>query len=142
MKTFSQWLHEDQGATQPANDQDGPEVRWQKLIDLHRIQFTSNFKEKDLQSSDRAFIVTFFETYKYSKQLEVGNVFETKIRGCTFKLGFFKKQMWAASIETSDGRQVTEKFQVTESKIASLFELFEKALKQQSFKDILPVTSK
>ena len=46
MKTFSQWLHEDQGATQPANDQDGPEARWQKLIDLHRVQFTSRFKKK------------------------------------------------------------------------------------------------
>ena len=142
MKTFSQWLHEDQGTTQSTNSQDGPEARWQKLIDLHRVQFTSRFKENDLQPSDRAFIVTFFETYKYSKQLESGNIFVTKIRGCVFKLGFFKKQMWAASIETSDGRQVTEKFQVTESKIASLFELFEKALKQQSFKDILPVTSK
>lgn len=142
MLMFRQWLEEEQSSPKSSPEVIGPEARWEKLIDLHRIQFTNRFAENALSASDRAFIVMFFETYKYSKQLPVGNLFQTKYRGCTFKLGFFKNQQWAASIDTENGRQVTEKFQVTESKISSLFQLFDKALKQQSFKDILPVVSK
>lgn len=137
MITFSHWLNEE---SQQNNE--GPEMKWQNLIELHRVQFNSAFVEKNLQTADKAFVTAFFDNFKYSKQLPSYNVFETKIRGCIFKIGYFKNQKWAASIETDKGREVTEMFQVTETKIAPLYDMFNKAIKRRTFKDILPVVKK
>ena len=133
------------GAQQPTvNDQpkDGPKAQWEKLINDHRVHFTNKFAESSLTEADRQFVVEFFNHYKYSSQKTAGHIFETKIRGVTFQIAFFKKQRWAGCLITSKTREVTEIFTVSEMKIQTLFELFDKAIKQQSFKDILPVSTK
>ena len=63
MLMFRQWLEEEQSSPKSSPEVIGPEARWEKLIDLHRIQFTNRFAENALSASDRAFVVMFFETY-------------------------------------------------------------------------------
>ncbi len=139
--SFQHFLTE-QNKQQVKPDEVGPNKTWDDLINDHRIHFNSKFDQKKLQLADKAFVNTFFKTYKYSKQTQAGNVFETKIGGTLFKIGYFGKQMWAASLDTQSHREVTEKFQITDMKIAPMFEIFDKAIKQQTFKDLLPVTTK
>lgn len=147
--SFKQWdeqplINEDEATNsqqqQPNND--GPKSQWEQLINDHRVKFTSKFQENQLTIDDQQFVTTFFEKFKYSKQKPVGNIFETKIRAVTFQLAYFGKQRWCGCIITPQSREVTELFTVTETKIKSLFDLFDKAIKQQSFKNILPVKTK
>lgn len=127
--------------TAPENNE-GPKALWDKLIEDHRVHFTNKFVESQLTESDKQFVVQFFENFKYSSQKTAGHIFETKIRAVTFQIAYFGKQQWAACIITNNTREVTELFTVTETKIQTMYQLFEKAIKQQSFKDILPVKTK
>ena len=128
--------------TQLPPNNEGPTAQWEKLIDDHRVHFTNKLVESELTAADKQMITTFFDHFKYSSQKPAGHIFETKIRAVTFQIAYFKRQQWAACIITQNTREVTELFTVTETKIKSMFELFDKAIKQQSFKNVLPVKTK
>lgn len=147
MYSFEQWvksLQEDNTneSSKGPEPSIGPVGAFDKLVEDHRIKFTSKFIETSLSISDKQFVVTFFDHFKYSKQKPVGHIFETKIKAVTFQVAFFGKQQWAAAIINPKTREVTEKFKVAETKIKTLFDLFDRAIDQQSFKDILPVATK
>lgn len=149
MLNFNQWnaahLNEQQTPSSNSSAQTnnrGPKKQWEDLINDHRVHFTNAFSESDLTEADRQFVIAFFKNFKYSTQKPAGHIFETKIRSVKFQVAFFKKQRWAACIITDNSREVTELFTVNEMKIQTLYTLFEKAIKQNSFKDILPVTTR
>lgn len=118
-----------------------PKNKWENLIDSSKLSFDNNMQQKDLTDDDKNFIAELYDHYKGVKQLR-SNVFTFKTRGVLFKVGFFKNRKWAASIQTNKIREVTEKFQVTDVKIQGLIQLFDKAIKQQTFKDVLPIVTK
>ena len=152
MQSFSEWGAKldkqiSEASFQQQNDEvgtnnEGPNDKWDQLINDHRVKFTSKFVESSLTIDDKQFVVTFFDTFKYSKQKPAGHIFETKIKAVTFQIAYFGKQQWAAALSNSKTREVTELFTITQMKIKSMFNLFEKAINQQSFKDILPVKVK
>lgn len=143
MKRFKQWLDEQvNDQTTQSDGNVGPAGRWNQLIDDHRIKFTAKFAQSQLTNSDIALVVAIFDHYKYVKQKPVGNIFTFKYKGVVFEIGFFNNQKWACSITNSNHREVTELFQVTETKINGLIELFDKAIDAQTFKDLLPVKVK
>jgi len=151
IKRFGEWLlhlTEETSSDAPSGNgttstsDSGPAERWQMLVDGHRIHFTPKFDDNKLQEADRQFVIDFLERFKYSKQKEVGNIFETKEKGVTFQIAYFGNQKWAACLINDKTREVTELMQITENKIKPVFELFDRAIDAKSFKDILPVKVK
>lgn len=127
---------------QDNKSEQGVNNQWDKLIDDHRVKFDSKFDQFKLTVDDKLLVVNFLSRFKFTKQTNNKNIFETKIGGVVFQLAYFGNKQWAASITTDKTREVTKLFTVTENKVASLLDLFDKAIKAQSFIDILPLATK
>ena len=141
MLSWNQWSNQ-LLEQQDTKNQQGVNNQWDKLINDHRVKFDSKFDQFKLTIDDKLLIVNFLKRFKFTKQTSNKNVFETKIGGIVFQLAYFGNKQWAASITTDKTREVTKLFTVTENKVASLLNLFDKAIKAQSFIDIFPLATK
>ena len=115
---------------------------WNDLVNHHRVQFNDKFDNNSISTSDRNFLITLFDHYKLLQQQKDLNIFKTKISGVTISFGYFQNQLWAVCIETDKTREVTERFKITDIKINPMIEIFDKAIKTKTFKNLLPVTVK
>ena len=115
---------------------------WEDLIKSHRVQFGNKFDQKSIAKDDQQFLIALFEHYKYLSQQKSLNIFQTKLSGVIVQFGYFGNQLWACCIETEKTRELTERFKITDIKIQPMIDIFDKAIRNQTFKNLLPVVVK
>lgn len=138
MLSFNEFINTLNEQTEETNT----DSSWEDLIKSHRVQFGNKFGQKSITKDDQQFLIALFEHYKYLSQQKSLNIFQTKLSGVIVQFGYFGNQLWACCIETEKTREVTERFKITDVKIQPMIDIFDKAIRNQTFKNLLPVVVK